>query len=248
VVSRITGEDRPDRLVTYPTQLVRLRPTDPNATDALAHWQRGARWLDILNVTHVWTPDQTPNFRSEGWFPRSDHLAARPSAQPRAWAVGAAQPAPHPLAPGPVRGGVLEAVEASPLIPSQACVVEAPPGGALPPAGLPGEAGTVSQLLPSAPEVVRLQAQLSREGMVVLSVPWSSGWRVSVDGGPAVAPLRVNGVIMGTPVAAGPHTIEWRYRTPGLTGGLWLAVLATLAAVAAIVWRRRGATPAPAPA
>ena len=121
-------------------------------------------------------------------------------------------------------------------------IAERPAGApACPPGGAPLEAQVTVQP-GSRPEVVECDVTASRACLLVLSVPWSGGWRVQVDGGPTVAPHRVDGVIMGTPIPAGSHRVTFRYHAPGFALGCWIALLATLAAGAgAFVVSRRTA-------
>ncbi|HEU4701953.1 MAG TPA: hypothetical protein VFS37_05665 [Conexibacter sp.] len=74
---------------------------------------------------------------------------------------------------------------------------------------------------------VTLRARLDRPGVVVLADQLLDGWSVRVDGRPA-RPLRVNAVLRGVAVDAGTHTIEWRYRVPGLRAGVALSSAAAL--------------------
>jgi hypothetical protein len=82
---------------------------------------------------------------------------------------------------------------------------------------------------------VTLEASLPRRGVVVLDDAWAPGWTVAIDRRPARA-LQANVVLRGVVVPAGRHTIEWRYRVPGLragavTSGVGLLVLLAWAGV-----------------
>jgi len=140
--------------------------------------------------------------------------------------------APRALVPARVRmvagerETIAELVEAD-YDPRREAVVER---GALPAelrgSGLAGAAGEVSVQEPS-PAEVRLDARLSRPGLVVLNDTLAPGWSVRVDGRPARA-IRVNDVMRGVAVPAGAHEVEWRYRVPGLRAGVALSVVAAL--------------------
>ncbi|HEU4700846.1 MAG TPA: hypothetical protein VFS37_00075 [Conexibacter sp.] len=83
------------------------------------------------------------------------------------------------------------------------------------PAGVSG--GSV-RVVGEANARVVLRASLPRRGLVVLGDGWAPGWSVTIDGR-AAAPLQANMVLRGVVVPAGEHTIEWRYRVPGLRAG-----------------------------
>ncbi len=77
------------------------------------------------------------------------------------------------------------------------------------------------------------------EGVLFLSIPYSTGWSATVDG--VRAPIiRANVGFSGIAVANGTHTVELRYVTPGLVPGTVISVLAVLLAAAlAFVTERR---------
>lgn len=60
---------------------------------------------------------------------------------------------------------------------------------------------------------------LSKNKILCLSVPYSSGWTARVDG-KKVDILRGNYMFMALPLEAGHHEIEFTYFTPGLKAGL----------------------------
>jgi hypothetical protein len=84
---------------------------------------------------------------------------------------------------------------------------------------------------------VRLDASLSGAGFVVLADAWTPGWTARVDGQEARV-LRANVAFRAVPVSAGRHTVELRYRAPGLTAGLALTGF-TLAALTGTALRSR---------
>jgi hypothetical protein len=94
---------------------------------------------------------------------------------------------------------------------------------------------------------VKLQATMSRGGLVVLDDAWAHGWSVQIDGRRA-QPLEVDDVMRGVVVPAGVHSIVWRYSVPGLKLGslislLSLVTILALATRLAIRRRSRSATP-----
>ncbi len=78
------------------------------------------------------------------------------------------------------------------------------------------------------PTHIRLLADLTRPGLVVLSDLWFEGWEAHVDGTPTPI-LRVNHALRGIVAPANESVIELRYRPPGLR------VATRLAGAAAIV-------------
>jgi hypothetical protein len=90
---------------------------------------------------------------------------------------------------------------------------------------------------------VTLRASLRRPSLVVLDDQLTPGWSVRVDDRPARA-VPTDVVLRGVWVPAGNHTIEWRYRVPGLRLGaaLSLAGLAIALAWGTLLWRRRART------
>jgi len=81
-----------------------------------------------------------------------------------------------------------------------------------------------------------------RDGILFLSIPYSPGWRATVDGR-STEVIRVNTGFSGVRVSPGTHRVELDYATPGLrtglvAGGVGLALAAGLA-VAYVVRRRR---------
>jgi len=77
---------------------------------------------------------------------------------------------------------------------------------------------------------VRLQADLSEPGYVVLVDAFDPGWRAWVDGRPEPV-LRANVAFRALRVPAGRHAIEYRYRPTGVLTGLALSSLALMAGV-----------------
>ncbi|MFH1177053.1 MAG: YfhO family protein, partial [Acidobacteriota bacterium] len=82
-----------------------------------------------------------------------------------------------------------------------------------------------------------LRADESGGVLVWLSTP-DEGWRVTVDGRPAVA-QRGDGILQGVPLPAGEHRVEARYRPPGLVAGAGLSLLCA-GILLVLTWRRAG--------
>lgn len=83
-----------------------------------------------------------------------------------------------------------------------------------------------------------------RPGVLVLSIPFTKGWSVAVDGVDQPVYSAQLGML-ATDIGAGTHRVEARYALPGLAAGLWLALAGAIAGgVLAALWRVPG-TPAP---
>jgi hypothetical protein len=83
-----------------------------------------------------------------------------------------------------------------------------------------------------------LDVRAERAAMVVVSEAWFPGWHATVDG--HVAPVvRLDGIVLGVPVAAGHHSVELRYRPPGLRAGALVSGLTVVALVIGAAVRRR---------
>ncbi len=96
------------------------------------------------------------------------------------------------------------------------------------------------------PSEVRLEAELSAPGVVVLADLWDPGWKATVDGQEAEV-LRINYLIRGVQARAGRHTIVFRYQPASFTWGLRIAATAAAGlavwAAALVLARRRGSRP-----
>jgi hypothetical protein len=179
----------------------------------------------------------------------------RPDALPRAWvapmiqtvadppSAGAHDDAPMPLADGDATVGPAEidAVLAKDWAPRDRVVMTAGEGQRLP--AVPRNPAAKARKVTFATED---RAQLSLTvgagpaGYLVLADTYMRGWTAEVDGKPAVL-ARGNVYQRVVAVPAGECTVEFRYRTPGLTAGLLLSALGLLAtaAIAWLGWRER---------
>ena len=103
------------------------------------------------------------------------------------------------------------------------------PEGASQPAGGPS-AGT-SRILERRADRVLVEADLYREGHVVLLDGYDPGWRVRVDGRESRL-LRANTAFRAVAVPPGQHLVEFVYRPRAVTLGLALTTLSAAAALA----------------
>jgi hypothetical protein len=82
----------------------------------------------------------------------------------------------------------------------------------------------------------RITSNADAPAVLVLTESWAPGWTAAIDGGPSTDAIPVDAMLVGTPVPAGPHTVDLEYVPPGLRAGTRLAILAVLAV--SIVWVR----------
>ena len=129
------------------------------------------------------------------------------------------------------------AVAAATWDPSRRAVVEEDVGL---PAASPFGATTPIQFIREGSQMLALEVQLARPGLVVVGEPWYPGWRVTVDGKPAPN-LRVDYALRGVRVDRGTHFIEWQLTCPPLRlgGAITLLTLLGCAVLTSVDARRR---------
>jgi len=195
-----------------------------------------ARLLQLGAVSHVIAlhtagfEGLAPVAEVEGLFPEPIRVFRVPGTLPRTYAVGRAQEAEgaealrRMLGPGfePGREIVLASADSF-----RASVTSAA-------ASFIGS----SRVAARQADRVRLEAELSSAGYVVLVDAWDPGWRAWVDGRPAEI-LRANLAFRAVAVPAGRHTIEMRYRPATLPWSIGITALTVVAALAAaLTWMR----------
>ncbi|WP_026498440.1 YfhO family protein [Butyrivibrio sp. WCD2001] len=79
-----------------------------------------------------------------------------------------------------------------------------------------------------------------QDSYLVLNIPYDKGWRIYVDGEKRT-PEKANIMFLGTPISAGTHSIELRYRTPGLTMGILMAIAGIIALIILLVTEKKNA-------
>ena len=77
----------------------------------------------------------------------------------------------------------------------------------------------------SSPNKISLDVSLAKQGLLVLSQVWYSGWEAEVDGQPASI-YRVDAALTGLYLEAGEHSVVLSYRPPGMWLGISLALVA----------------------
>lgn len=199
--------------------------------------------LDLLNVRYIVLPLALPmgpqgeearrlvRSHREVFRNESVRVLENADALPRAWAVHRAERSTEDEARRSIAAGSLD----------PRTTVALPSDAALPALAVPaGGAEETVAISGFEPDRVQLTADLSADGVVVVSEVYDRGWNAYVDG--REVPLYLaDGVLRGVPVPAGAHRVELRYEPRSLTIGLWIS-LATAAAILAIFaafgWRR----------
>lgn len=75
------------------------------------------------------------------------------------------------------------------------------------------------------------EVQASEAGLLFMSIPFSKGWKVKVDGN-SVDAVETNYSFIGIPLKKGSHEIELKYTTPYLKEGLMIS----LATITGYIW------------
>ena len=221
------GSYEPDLIGLYPEHVAQLVRWLEAAEGTPAY----ARLLRIGAVSHVSALRRHAGFEEfvavgvyPGLFARPILLFGVPGTRPRTYAVGAARAAEGGLA----RAALLD----DSFDPAREVVL---PDIAL--HGGPQFAGS-SRVVEFTPDRVKLEAELSEPGVVVLVDTFDPGWRVTVDGRPAPL-LRANAAFRGVQVPAGRHVIEQVYRPWTVLWGLGASAAALLAGVFIVARRPR---------
>ena len=108
------------------------------------------------------------------------------------------------------------------------------PDGKAPSLALPKSSETV-EVTRAQPEIVRVTADLSAAGILVLADTDYPGWQASVDGKPASI-LRANGFFRGVALTAGRHQVEFVFRPKSvLVGGLLSLIALAITGIGLIV-------------
>lgn len=188
------------------------------------------RLLRMGGITHVVAvhesgfEDLVPVAHFAGLFDKPVRVFSVPGTLPRTYAIGAVR-----VAPG-IEG--FQRLAAPDFDPSRELILDE--SG---PYETREDAVGTSRIVSREPNRVRLEADMTAPGYVVLLDELSSGWTVSVDGRPAHA-LHANVAFRAVALGVGHHTIEWLYRPTAAIVGLLLSGLT--AVVCALVFAVRG--------
>ena len=201
--------------------------------------------LDMLNVRYIVVdatlPADRPDVvalaqgRKEVYRDAEVVIYENPRAYSRAWVV-------HDVRPEDSGAGLAQ-LAAGQVDGHTVAFVDGPvPAVSAPAAGSPADSAVVTS---SAPESITVQATLNAPGLLVLSEVWDKGWNAYVDGKKTEV-LKTNGALRGVALAAGEHTVTFRYEPREMTIGLIVTGIAAIAMLASFVLaglyglRRRG--------
>ncbi|UCG32900.1 MAG: YfhO family protein, partial [Phycisphaerales bacterium] len=143
----------------------------------------------------------------------------------------------------PDRDAIFEAMRETTFDPRREVILERQPGIKTSPPADGSPPGTVTVRDQSTDET-RIEAELTRPAVLVLTDAYHSGWRAEPADGSSQASHEVipaNYVLRAIPLQAGSHHIRLEYRPTSFRVGLWVSIIAALAYLAAwaFVWRRR---------
>lgn len=81
-----------------------------------------------------------------------------------------------------------------------------------------------ARIVTASPTDFRIRADAPRWSLIVSSIPWWPGWKVTVNG-ERVKPLRVNAAFLAIPIPPGPSDVRVRYVPVTFWAGVWVAGL-----------------------
>ncbi len=200
--------------LAYLTRLVRRREQDPDEL---------VRLLRVGAVSHVIAQHRVGGDRLRlvaevpGFFAAPTLVLAVPDPMPRAGVVAGVR-----IADGLAAFAALLSPGFDP-----ARMVLLPAGQeAEAPASFRGTARIVDERA----DRVRIEAELSSDGYVVLADTYDPGWRVRVDGRPAQL-FRANVAFRAVAIPAGRHLVEMVYRPAVVLAGVVVSLAAVLATI-----------------
>lgn len=222
---------------SYDVDLLGLYP-EPRAklTEFLRRAEARSTHLKLLRMGSVryalalhrdpWWDDLEPVATLAGLFQQPIQVLRVPDPLPRAYLVGGARVADGEAA--------LALLDDPGFDPAREVVLAT---------GVPRDASDSfageSRITRLDPDRVRVEAELSEPGYLVLVDSYDPGWRVSVDGRRAPL-LRANVAFRGVALPAGRHHLEFVYRPDQVVQGLLASAFTALLALSLAASRRGG--------
>jgi hypothetical protein len=199
--------------------------------------ERRLRTLRLLGVTSVLAPPESAGLQPPGldtpglrrvYNGRDAQVFHVEGALPRTFVAGAQRT---------VNSGddALATVTGAGFAPREVAVTERRVPGI---GGASGESAGTARIVRYEPDHVRIDADLTKPGIVVLGDNWYPGWKATVDG-KDVDVERVDYVMRGTVASAGRHVIDYRYQPSSWRIGWIVSLLALLSLATAVVLERR---------
>ncbi len=202
----------------------------------------GAKYLLTLGQMGADVAATYPLVYSEA---ASDEMGAsfvyeNPNPLPRAFIV-------HDVVPANSPEEALGYLQGRSINPAETVVLETDaelPAPAAPPEGVTGTATIIDE----NPQMIRLKANLTADGYLVLLDTFYPGWVATVDGTPTPI-YRANTIGRAVLVPAGEHEIVFSYKPISFRMGVWLSVgvLVTLGIAALLTWQKHRSKPDSAP-
>jgi len=90
-----------------------------------------------------------------------------------------------------------------------------------------------ANIVTASPTAFRIHANAPRWSLIVSSIPWWPGWKVTVNG-ERVNPIRVNAAFLGFAVPPGQSDVRVWYAPTSFWAGVWVAGLTMIGLV---IWR-----------
>ncbi len=174
------------------------------------------------------------------WLFRHDVQVRRNRrAFPRAWVVHEARPI-RPLGgpDDPRRAALVHRIVESADELRQTTYLETDDPPSIAAVLRPSTGGESVEVREEAPTRTTIQVELATTGIVVLADVLAPGWKLEIDGKPAPI-LRANLAMRAAVVAAGQHTLTYRYEPASLPIGVGLSILGVLLASGVAVQIRR---------
>ncbi len=99
-----------------------------------------------------------------------------------------------------------------------------------------------AKIVTAAPTDYRLAATAPRWSLVVSSIPWWPGWKVTVNG-TRVEPIRAYAAFLAFPIPPGHADVRVWYAPWTYWAGVWIAIATLLLLAIGYIWLGRSRTP-----
>ena len=76
----------------------------------------------------------------------------------------------------------------------------------------------------------------NKDGLLYLSVPYSKGWTIKIDGKETEF-TKANSAFIGVPITKGSHVIEMTYVTPYFKLGMTISIISLIICIALLIFK-----------